>query len=85
MNESREDRDTTDYISHPLVLNRKQSFVNNKIIEADFDIANKINILDKLLGKYKEASKLKEKFMKMYVVQKDKSSFVKGRGTGRMS
>jgi len=58
---------TNDYVSQPLVR-INHNFVNSKIIEADQDISSKIHILDKLLGKYKEASKIKEKFMKMYIV-----------------
>lgn len=47
-------------------------------------VAYKLNVLDRLLGNYKNASQMKNKFLKMYVAAGD-GNLVKGRATGRAS
>ena len=59
--------------------------MNDKILEQNGDVNQKIEILDKLIGNYRQAGKLKEKFLKMYLLSKNDGRLVQGRGKGRYS
>ena len=61
--------------------NKKGSFINGKIVQHNQDITTKLDIIDRLMGKYHGANDIKGQFLKMVVT--DGERLVHGRDTGR--
>jgi len=59
-----------------MLANKKESsYMNEKIVAHDKDINHRVNLVDQLLGKYKDKDCITNQFLGMILIEKDSAAY----------